>query len=99
MARRQAPARQAILERIGSQNRMTIEAVELSRTVMDERFQSLESRLDARFGNLESAVKVMRVSIDRLDGRMDGLEGRMGGLDGRMARLDDRMAALEKRTT
>ena len=43
-------------------------------------------------------MKVMRVSLDRLDGRMDGLDGRMARLDGRMARLDDRMAALEKRT-
>jgi len=92
MARRQAPAWQAILERIESQNRMTIEAVELSRTVMDERFQALEGRLDGRFGNLESAVKVMRVSLDRLDGRMGGLEAQIVA---REEVLDRRLSLIE----
>jgi hypothetical protein len=51
-----APAWQVILERIESQNRMTIEAVEASRAVMDDRFRALESHLGGRSGNLETAM-------------------------------------------
>jgi hypothetical protein len=41
-----APAWQAILERIESQNRMTIEAVEAHRAVTEERFQALDASLE-----------------------------------------------------
>ena len=56
-----APAWQAILERVESQNRMTIEAVEVSRAVMDDHFKTLEGNLGGGIGNLETAVK----SLDR----------------------------------
>ena len=101
MASRKAPSApewQAILERIESQNRMTIEAVEVSRAVMDDRFQSLESHLGGRIGNLETAMKGVIGHLSAMHTRQDGLDGRMDHLEGRQARgpLDGPRAASKR---
>ena len=74
-----APEWQVILERIESQNRMTIEAVEVNRAVLEDRMQALESNLGGRFGTLETATK-------ELAGRIDGLEDSMRTLGDSIAR-------------
>ena len=45
-----APEWQVILEEIRSQNRMTIEAVEVNRAVLEDRMQALEGNLGGRIG-------------------------------------------------
>ena len=85
-----APAWQVILERIESQNRMTIEAVEASRAVMDDRFRALESHVGWRIGNLGTAMKAVNGRFDRLEAL---IEAREAALDRRLALIE---ASLEK---
>jgi len=59
-----APAWQAILEKIESQNRLTIEAVQVNRAITDQRIQSLEDRLGGRLGNVEMARQHCRRALE-----------------------------------
>lgn len=65
------PPWQVILEEIRSQNRATIEAVEVSREVLERRMGDLEGSLTTRMDDLERA----------LTARMDALEKALAGVD------------------
>jgi hypothetical protein len=68
---------------------MTIEAVEVSRVVLEDRMQALESNLGGRIGTLETATKELTASIDRLEGRFDAFEGRFDGLEAQIAAREE----------
>ena len=66
-----APEWQVILERIESQNRLTIEAVEVNRVVLEDRMQVLESNLGGRIGTLETAMTVVIGELGTLRAGVD----------------------------
>lgn len=80
------PAWQVILEEIKSQNRSTIEAVESSRAVLEQRIDRLDQESRARDGTLELAIRQLRADVRRIEGKVD-----------RLAPLEERVAALERR--
>lgn len=81
---------QAILERIESQHRMTIEAVEASRSSIEARFQAAEVNLGGRLEDVERAMTLIIGRVDRLGDRMDRFGDRMDRLAERMDRLAHR---------
>ncbi len=90
-----APEWQIILERIESQNRLTIGAVETSRVVLEDRIQAVAVDLGGRLSKVATAMAML---VDRADGtnrRLDGIDGRLDGIDGRLERLEGRQAGLE----
>jgi uncharacterized protein YhaN len=91
-----APEWQVILERIESQNRLTIEAVETNRVVLEDRIQAVATDLGGRLTNVETAVASLVDHADGVDRRLDRLEGRQSGLEGRFDRLEARMEAREQ---
>jgi chromosome segregation ATPase len=98
-----APEWQVILERIESQNRLTIEAVETNRVVLEDRIQVVAADLGGRLTNVETAVASLvdhadgtDRRLDGIDGRLDRLEGRQTGLEGRFDRLEARLEAREQ---
>jgi DNA repair ATPase RecN len=93
------PAWQVIIEEIRSQNRVTIEAVQGTRTELKQEIAELREDTTARFQTLESAVRALRkdvhnvadkveqngADIRRLDEKVDNLSG-----------LEARVSALER---
>ena len=86
------PPWEVILEEIRSQNRATIEAVEVNRETLERRFDHLEGRsdrLEQRQDHLDaSIVRVEKSLIGRMDdleraltARMDALEKALAGVD------------------
>ncbi len=87
------PPWQVILEEIRSQNRATIEAVEASRTALEERIERLERDTSARFQGVEMAIRELRVDVRQLQGDVHGLEAKVDAL----MRIEARVSAIEKR--
>ncbi len=92
------PPWQVILEEIRSQNRATIEAVEVNREVLERRFDQLEERSDRiemRQDHLDASIlRVEKSLTGRMDDLEEGLTGRMDALE---SGLTARMDALERR--
>jgi predicted nuclease with TOPRIM domain len=63
-------AHNVILEAVRSQNRLTIEAVETAKQVLEQKLDGLEHRLD----RLEPRLDRLVPRFDRLEARFDGLE-------------------------
>lgn len=87
------PPWQVILEEIRSKNRATIEAVEVSRTLFEQRFEGLDQRIDrleretrTRDAALELAIRELRLDVRQVQGDMKIL-----------ANLEERVTAIEKR--
>jgi hypothetical protein len=94
------PPWQVILEEIRSQNRATIEAVEASRTVLEQRIERLERETSTRDAALEMAVRELRLDVRQVQGDVKVLQGDVRGLAttvGAIARLEERVTAIEKR--
>jgi chromosome segregation ATPase len=92
MASRKSPSTpewQVILEKIESQNRLTIEAVETNRVVLEDRIQAVATDLAGRLTSVEKAVVT-------LVGRANGTDRRLDGIDGRLDRLEARFEAREQ---
>ncbi len=87
------PPWQVILEEIRSQNRPTIEAVEASRTALEQRIERLEGETGTRFHVVDMALRELRIEIRQLQGDVRGLEAKVDAL----AHLEERVSALEKR--
>lgn len=83
-----------ILEDMRSQNRMTIEAVEASRLVLEQRIERLDQETRARDASLELAVRNLHVSVQQNTVDIRDLSGKVEAL----ARLEERVSALERRT-
>jgi chromosome segregation ATPase len=92
-----APEWQVILERIESQNRLTIEAVETNRVVLEDRIEAVAVDLGGRLTNVATAVTTLVDRADGTDRRLDGIDGRLDGIDGRLDRLEGRQSGLEGR--
>jgi chromosome segregation ATPase len=89
-----APEWQVILERIESQSRLTIEAVETNRVVLEDRTQAVATDLGERFTNVETAVASLVDRADGTDRRLDGIDGRFDRLE---ARLEAREQVIDRR--
>lgn len=87
------PPWQVILEEIRSQNRATIEAVEASRTALEQRIDRLEHETRTRDAALEMAIRELRLDVRQLQGDVRGLAAKVEAL----AHLEERVAAIEKR--
>jgi chromosome segregation ATPase len=101
-----APAWQVILEEIKSQNRGTIEAVESSRTALEQRIDRLDQESRARDAVLEGAIRHLGADLGRvdakvtaLDGKVTELDGKVAALDGKVTELDGKVAALDGKVT
>jgi chromosome segregation ATPase len=90
-----APEWQVILERIESQNRLTIEAVETNRALLEDRIEAVATDLGGRLTNVETAVASLVVHAGGVDRRLDGIDRRLDGIDVRLDGIDVRLDRLE----
>lgn len=91
--RRPEPSWQVVLEEMRSQNRATIEAVEASRVVLEQRIERIGQESRSRDATLELAIRELRLDLQQLRGNVRGLVTKVEAL----ARIEERVAALEKR--
>ena len=94
------PPWQIILEEIRSQNRATIEAVEVSREALERRIERLEQETRARDGMHEMAIRELKLEVRQLQGDMRTLQGDMRTLTSKveaLSHIEERVSALEKR--
>jgi hypothetical protein len=82
-----------LLEDMRSQNRATIEAVEVSRQALERRIDRLQQETSSRDALLEVAVRDLKVSVQQNSLDIRDLSGKVEAL----ARLDERVASLERR--
>jgi predicted RNase H-like nuclease (RuvC/YqgF family) len=92
-----APAWQVILEEIKSQNRSTIEAVESSRTALEQRIDRLDQESRARDAVLEGAIRHLGADLRRIDANVEKLDGKVTELDGKVERLDGKVTELDRK--
>jgi hypothetical protein len=88
------PPWQIILEEIRSQNRATIEAVEATRTALEDKISHVDEASQARDGVLELAIRdlaaghnALRSDVSALRGDVDGLRDDVKGLRGDVSAL------------
>jgi hypothetical protein len=91
--KRPEPPWQVILEEIRSQNRATIEAVEVNRETLERRTDQLEETLTARMDDLGTGLTARMDDLERgLTARMDdlerGLTARLDALEKALSRVD-----------
>jgi len=94
-----APAWQVILEEIKSQNRFTIEAVESSRTALEQRMERLDQDSQGRDDTLGLAIRHLRADLGRVAGRVETLDGKVTELDGKVSELDGKVEKLDGKVT
>ena len=97
-----------ILDDMRAQNRVTIEAVESARHMLEQRIDRLERETRSRDAALEAAIRDLKVVVQQhtVDIRELQVGVRENSVDIRdlarkvdaLARLEERVAALEKRT-
>jgi hypothetical protein len=76
------PPWQVILEEIRSQNRATIEAVEVNRETLERRTDQLEETLTARMDDLGTGLTARMDDLERgLTARLDALEKALSRVD------------------
>jgi uncharacterized coiled-coil DUF342 family protein len=88
------PPWQIILEEIRSQNRATIEAVEVSREALERRIERLEQETRARDGMHEMAIRELKLEVRQLQGDLRSLQGDLRSLQGDMRTLQGEMRTL-----
>jgi hypothetical protein len=71
---RSEPRWTIILEEMRFQNRVTLEAVESSRTALEERMDRAEQKSEARFTVIEAAIRSTAKNGAALESRMSSLE-------------------------
>jgi hypothetical protein len=101
------PHWQIILEEIRSQNRATIEAVEVSREALERRIDRLEQETRVRDGMHEMAIRELKLEVRQLQADMRTLQGDVRTLQGdvrtltskveALSHIEERVSALEKR--
>jgi hypothetical protein len=82
-----------VLEDMGSQNRLTIEAVEALRSALEQRIDRLDQESRSRDALLELAIRDLKVSVQANTLDIRDLAGRVEAL----SRLEHRVAAIERR--
>jgi hypothetical protein len=87
------PPWQVILEEMRSQNRATIEAVEVSRVKLERRLEQLREQTNARLEVLEAGVRQNSTDIRHLQADVREVASKVDAL----TRIEDRVAALERR--
>lgn len=87
------PPWQVILEEMRSQNRATIEAVEVSRVKLERGLEQLREQTNARLEVLEAGVRQNSTDIRHLQADVREVAGKVDAL----TRIEERVAALERR--
>ncbi len=87
------PPWHVILEEIRSQNRATIEAVEVSRVRLERGLEQLREQTNARLEVLEAGVRQNSTDVRHLQGDVREVAGKVGAVAG----IEQRVAALERR--
>ena len=84
---------EVIIEKIESENRLTIEAVETARHTLEERLDRVDRESRERDADLATATRGLRGDIERIDTRLQNVETKVDTL----VPLEGRVAALERR--
>jgi chromosome segregation ATPase len=99
---RPGPPWQIILEEIRSQNRATIEAVEVTREVLEGRMVGLQERIDrleldtrVRDAALETMIRELKVSVQQNSADIRQLQGDVSGLQGNVTVLQGDVRVLQ----
>ena len=86
------PPWQVILEEIRSQNRATIEAVEVNRESLEQQIEQLRRETGARLENIELAIGASREAIE---GNRAAIEGNREAIEGNRAAIEGNRGAIE----
>ena len=88
------PRWQVVFEEMRSQNRATLEHVEMIRVSLEQRIDRLDQDTRLRDGVLEMAIRDLTRKIDTLDHKVGTLDHKFDAL---VVPLETRVTAIEKR--
>ncbi len=90
-----APSWQIVVEEIRSQNRATIEAVQSSRQMLEEKIDEVDRRSQARDSVLEAGIRGLRNDVQQNTAGIQVLDGRLGSLESAVQQNSAEIRSLE----